>query len=169
MLRCARRSAEQSLDPVASAVVSWLPPWLQPAARRRASPRGETEAFVADNDATEPVQLDHRARFAATPPIVPIDVAAVVLRDGHPQRLLLTSAHCMHIARMTNVRIRDVPEAARNELVRRAELAGQSLQQYLTAQLASIVATPRAAPLDRGAKCSTRKATRTLAEYCRTS
>jgi len=48
----------------------------------------------------------------------------------------------MYIACMANVQIREVPEAVHNELVRRAELAGQSLQQYLTAQLASIVATP---------------------------
>lgn len=43
---------------------------------------------------------------------------------------------------MPNVQIREVPEEVHNELVRRAELAGQSLQQYLSAQLASMVATP---------------------------
>jgi len=48
----------------------------------------------------------------------------------------------MYIACMANVQIREVPEDVHNELVRRAELAGQSLQQYLMAQLASIVATP---------------------------
>ena len=43
---------------------------------------------------------------------------------------------------MTNVQIRDVPDHVHRELVRRAEFAGQSLQQYLAAQLDSIIATP---------------------------
>jgi len=43
---------------------------------------------------------------------------------------------------MPNVQIREVPEEVHRELVRRAEFAGQSLQQYLSAQLASIVAAP---------------------------
>jgi antitoxin FitA len=43
---------------------------------------------------------------------------------------------------MPNVQIREVPEEIHEALVRRAELAGQSLQQYLAAQLAAIVATP---------------------------
>ena len=43
---------------------------------------------------------------------------------------------------MPNVQIREVPEDVHNELVRRAQLAGQSLQQYLSAQLAAMVATP---------------------------
>ncbi len=48
----------------------------------------------------------------------------------------------MYNACVPNVQIRAVPEDVHNELVRRAEVAGQSLQQYLSAQLASIVATP---------------------------
>lgn len=43
---------------------------------------------------------------------------------------------------MPNVQIREVPDDVHEALVRRAELAGQSLQQYLTAQLAAIAATP---------------------------
>jgi len=43
---------------------------------------------------------------------------------------------------MANVQIRGVPDDVHAELVRRAEPAGQSLQQYLSATLASIVATP---------------------------
>lgn len=43
---------------------------------------------------------------------------------------------------MPNVQIRDVPEDVHAALVRRAELAGQSLQQFLAAQLATIAATP---------------------------
>ena len=48
----------------------------------------------------------------------------------------------MYNACMPNVQIREVPDDVHSELVRRAELAGQSLQQYLSAQLASIAATP---------------------------
>jgi len=43
---------------------------------------------------------------------------------------------------MTNVQIRDVPDHVHRELVRRAESAGQSLQQFLAAQLDSIISTP---------------------------
>ena len=43
---------------------------------------------------------------------------------------------------MVNVQVRDVPEEVHEALVRRAELAGQSLQQYLAAQLAAIARTP---------------------------
>ena len=43
---------------------------------------------------------------------------------------------------MPNVQVRDVPEDVHAALVRRAELAGQSLQQYLAAQLAQLVSTP---------------------------
>ena len=43
---------------------------------------------------------------------------------------------------MPNVQIRHVPDDVHDELVRRADLAGQSLQQYLSAQLAAMVATP---------------------------
>jgi antitoxin FitA len=48
----------------------------------------------------------------------------------------------MYNACMPNVQIREVPDDVHSELVRRAELAGQSLQQYLSAQLAAMVATP---------------------------
>ncbi|MCD9623849.1 FitA-like ribbon-helix-helix domain-containing protein [Rhabdothermincola salaria] len=43
---------------------------------------------------------------------------------------------------MPNVQVRDVPDDVHAELVRRAELAGQSLQQFLAAQLGVIAATP---------------------------
>lgn len=48
----------------------------------------------------------------------------------------------MYSACMTNVQIRDVPDEVHRALQRRAEAAGQSLQQYLTAQLTALVATP---------------------------
>jgi plasmid stability protein len=43
---------------------------------------------------------------------------------------------------MPNVQVRDVPDQVHEALVRRAEQAGQSLQQFLAAQLALIAATP---------------------------
>lgn len=43
---------------------------------------------------------------------------------------------------MPNVQVRDVPDEVHAALIRRAEQAGQSLQQYLAAQLAVIAATP---------------------------
>jgi len=43
---------------------------------------------------------------------------------------------------MPNVQVRDVPDQIHQALVRRAEQAGQSLQQFLAAQLALIAATP---------------------------
>lgn len=43
---------------------------------------------------------------------------------------------------MPNVQVRDVPEDVHATLVRRAALAGQSLQQYLAAQLCQLVSTP---------------------------
>jgi antitoxin FitA len=48
----------------------------------------------------------------------------------------------MYYACMPNVQVRDVPDDVHEALVRRAEHAGQSLQQFLAAQLAVIAATP---------------------------
>ncbi len=48
----------------------------------------------------------------------------------------------MYYACMPNVQVRDVPDEVHEALVRQAELAGQSLQQYLAAKLALIAATP---------------------------
>ncbi len=48
----------------------------------------------------------------------------------------------MYSACMPNVQVRDVPDQVHEQLVRRAELAGQSLQQFLATQLALIAATP---------------------------
>lgn len=59
---------------------------------------------------------------------------------GRPS--LALSDLCMYYACMPNVQVRDVPEEVHEALVRQAELAGQSLQQYLTAKLALIATTP---------------------------
>lgn len=48
----------------------------------------------------------------------------------------------MYYACMPNVQVRDVPDEVHEALVRRAEQAGQSLQQFLGSQLAVIAATP---------------------------
>lgn len=43
---------------------------------------------------------------------------------------------------MPSVLVRGLPEQVHRELQRRAEQAGQSLQQYLVAELARLAATP---------------------------
>jgi hypothetical protein len=43
---------------------------------------------------------------------------------------------------MPHIQIRDVPQDVHAALLRRAAAAGQSLQQYLAAQLAAIASTP---------------------------
>lgn len=48
----------------------------------------------------------------------------------------------MYYACMPNVQVRNVPEDVHEALLRRAEQAGQSLQQFLAGQLALIAATP---------------------------
>ena len=48
----------------------------------------------------------------------------------------------MYNACMPNVQVRDVPDDVHEALVRKAELAGQSLQQYLSAQLERIATIP---------------------------
>lgn len=48
----------------------------------------------------------------------------------------------MYDACMPNVQVRNVPEDVHEALVRRAEQAGQSLQQFLAAQLSLIASTP---------------------------
>lgn len=48
----------------------------------------------------------------------------------------------MYPACMPHIQVRDVPEEVHGALLRRAQLAGQSLQQFLSTQLAAIAATP---------------------------
>lgn len=51
---------------------------------------------------------------------------------------------------MPHIQVRDVSDEVHEALVRRAAAAGQSLQQYLAAQLSLIAATPTLAEvLDR--------------------
>ncbi len=56
---------------------------------------------------------------------------------------------------MTNVLIRDVPDAVHQALRQRAQREGQSLQQYLQAELARLAERPSMAEvLDRIEACS---------------
>lgn len=48
---------------------------------------------------------------------------------------------------MTNVQIRDVPDDVHRVLVRRAEEAGQSLQQHLLGELTKLASRPTNAEL----------------------
>jgi hypothetical protein len=48
----------------------------------------------------------------------------------------------MYYACMPNVQVRNVPDEVHEALVRRAEQAGQSLQQFLASQLVLIAAMP---------------------------
>ena len=49
---------------------------------------------------------------------------------------------CMYYACMPHVQVRDVPDVVHDVLVRRARSAGQSLQQYLAAELTRLAGTP---------------------------
>lgn len=48
----------------------------------------------------------------------------------------------MYYACMANIQIRDVPEHVHQELLRRAENAGKSLQQFLMGQLVVMIDQP---------------------------
>lgn len=51
---------------------------------------------------------------------------------------------------MTNVLVRDLPEPTHQELLRRAAERGQSLQQYLAAELTRLAASPTLNDVLRG-------------------
>lgn len=63
-----------------------------------------------------------------------------------PGSCIALRAFCMqqhHNARMAiSITIRNLPDAARNELAARAATAGQSLQEYLRAQLIELASRP---------------------------
>ncbi len=50
----------------------------------------------------------------------------------------------MHNAGMVNITIRDVPQSCRDELARRADLEGRSLQEYLKGVLVDVASKPDA-------------------------
>lgn len=51
-------------------------------------------------------------------------------------------AQCLHNVSMPNVLVRDIPDEVHAALQRRAEERGQSLQQYLAAELARLAERP---------------------------
>jgi antitoxin FitA len=53
----------------------------------------------------------------------------------------------MHNACMASITIRDVPDAARDELASRAASTGRSLQEYLRSELLNLVQRPDPAVL----------------------
>lgn len=66
------------------------------------------------------------------------------------QARLAHRTFCLHTVSMPNVLVRDLPDDVHAELQRRAESRGQSLQQYLTAELTRLTGTlPLEEVLDR--------------------
>ena len=57
----------------------------------------------------------------------------------------------MHNVCMPLIQIRDVPEAVRDELARKAAAAGQSMQAYLLAELSKLAERPSMAEIVRRA------------------
>ena len=60
----------------------------------------------------------------------------------NPMRPVAYPASRLHTASMPNVLVRNVPDEVHATLIRRAERRGQSLQQYLSDELASLAARP---------------------------
>jgi len=58
----------------------------------------------------------------------------------------------MHNVCMPLIQIRDVPEAVRDELARKAAAAGQSMQAYLLAELTKLAEQPTMAEIVRRAQ-----------------
>src|SRR6185312_13545422 len=61
-------------------------------------------------------------------------------------------AFIMHNACMPLIQIRDVPEAVRDELARKAAAAGQSMQAYLLGELTKLAERPSMAEIVRRAQ-----------------
>ena len=55
--------------------------------------------------------------------------------------------YCYHNASMPNILVRDLPDEIHAGLQRRAQAAGQSLQQYLATELARLATTPSMAEM----------------------
>ena len=58
----------------------------------------------------------------------------------------------MHNECMTLIQIRDVPEAVREELARKAAAAGQSMQSYLLSELTRLAERPSMAEITQRAQ-----------------
>ena len=68
--------------------------------------------------------------------------------------VLTQDSPCLHTASMVNILVRDVPSAVHRKLVEKAESAGQSMQQYLLAELTHVAmrTRPRTSPRDMVAR-----------------
>lgn len=62
----------------------------------------------------------------------------------------------MHNECMTLIQIRDVPEAVRDELARKAAAAGQSMQSYLLSELTRLAERPSMAEITQRAQARAR-------------
>jgi antitoxin FitA len=72
---------------------------------------------------------------------IPLGCRRTATRDYRSGRLA-NPAGCKHNASVPNVLIRDLPPEVHANLQRRAEAAGQSLQQYLTSELSRVAQSP---------------------------
>lgn len=72
----------------------------------------------------------------------PLDRTPVLPAVGLEAGSLARLDECKHNASMPNVLIRDLPPEVHASLQRRAEAAGQSLQQYLTTELSRLAHSP---------------------------
>ena len=78
--------------------------------------------------------------------------ALVAQVDGPGTRKSTEGALIMHNACMPLIQIRDVPEAVRDELARKAAAAGQSMQAYLLGELTRLAERPSMAEIVRRAQ-----------------
>jgi antitoxin FitA len=62
----------------------------------------------------------------------------------------------MHNRCMALIQIRDVPEAVRDEIARKAAAAGQSMQAYLLGELTKLAERPSMAEITRRAQARAR-------------
>lgn len=60
---------------------------------------------------------------------------------------MVRHASVMHNGCMALIQIRDVPEPVRNEIARKAAVAGQSMQAYLLAELTKLAERPSMAEI----------------------
>ena len=64
------------------------------------------------------------------------------VNGSDPVDILASRAICYHTVSMPNVLVRDLPDDVHAALQRRAEQRGQSLQQYLAAELRRLAEKP---------------------------
>lgn len=72
---------------------------------------------------------------------------ALSIQPGQFQRGLDTLTSIMHNRCMPLIQVRDVPESVRDELARKAALAGKSLQSYLLGELTRLSEHPSMAEI----------------------